>query len=133
MIKLVSFLSICAGLYELWGIYNMEARLQLIEDLKGFKGADYSSMPPEAQKKVIKVAVQALLILPGALLELSVLILGMLYFPSPLKWYVASILGLGIVSHYVGKLNMPNVYRIWRVADNMYCAAVLILGPLCFL
>jgi len=132
MIKLVSLLSIFAGLYELWGIYNMEARLQMIEDLKGFKGSDYADMTPAEQKKVIKVAIQALLSLPGAFFELFVIAMGMIYFPSPLKWYVASIFGLGVVSHYIGE-QLPTFARPWRVVDNMYCAAVFIMGPLYFL
>jgi hypothetical protein len=130
MIKLLAVLSILAGMWEVFKLLAIPFRYELTEDMDKFaKKAKAGKASGEDAKKAFNSFLIIILMLILETAELGIIVLGAVYFSSPLRWYIASLLLVSIIMASIPK----GLRRYASYLDNSYSASVLIMAPLLLL
>lgn len=130
MIKLLAALTILVGVWEVCKLFTISSRCKLLEEANKFSSkAKAGKVSKEDAVEIINVFITMILMLIPEVSEMLIIILGAVYFPAPLKWYVASLILASIVMGVIPK----GLRKYACYVDNLYSAAVLIAGPLLLL
>lgn len=122
---------IVAGAHQLHSAFHYKKKMQLLGDMEKLTPMLKLQDEPGMKDKILETLKAVGIFMLYELALVAGVLLGALYFSnSVLFLFILSTLGLSYVSKKLRDNLSKSDYHIYYVADNLYCAAVYIIGPL---
>lgn len=132
MHPLISCALVLSGTYELFTLLYLDSHEDRITKLNQLAHKDWMKMSDRQKEESLALVCVSLLYVPFALFEFASLVVGMVCFSGPMRWLLASVLGLGFVTGKMREWLPASMFKGWMTLDFLYCSVVLILGTLYF-